>query len=268
MRCPSRPVDSSGSDVRARGRVGGQQAQCERWCRGEGAVGGWLQGRSERSSAVGGSGARVCCSAGWVVCFPLVRDGTAGSRLEGCWAAHTQREACESWRSDEGNTSRAVPRIAKACRKGNRGSMASTASRAHRGISPHVIPARLRTVYVYRLRRQPARPFYFALWPSGHSSDAANLVRSSGACSARPFSRASKTPAVDHDAFCYCAPTLSAKRASFVINVNVNASRAHAAVHTWAVYRAVRSSPHTVPRNYKGAGRLLSISSRRAAIIY
>jgi hypothetical protein len=109
------------------------------------------------------------------------------------------------------------------------------------------------------LRRQPARPFYFALWPSGHSSDAANLVPSSGgACSARPFSRASKTPAVDHDAFCYCAQTLSAKRASFVINVNVNAST-YAAIHTWAaVYRAVRSSPHTTAQNYKGAGRLLS----------
>ena len=152
--CAARRVRST-VPVRMCGRVGAWAASRRNVRGGVGARGQWEAGcRAGRSGAVRWEeAARVCCPAGWVVCFPLVRDGTAGSRLEGCWAAHTQREACESWRSDEGNTSRAVPRIAKACRKGNRGSMASTASRAHRGISPHVIPARLRTVYVYRLRR-------------------------------------------------------------------------------------------------------------------
>ena len=153
-------------------RVGGQQALSGRWCPGRGQ---WEAGCRAGWSGAGAveETARVCAARQgavrrwWVVCFPLLRETERRDLRLGLLDVYVgRRTRCQSW-SQAKATRLARPKDHEGVQEGYRGSMASTASRAHRGISPHVIPARL----PLSIEAPPCTPVYSPCDRAGHSGD-------------------------------------------------------------------------------------------------
>ena len=78
----------------------------------------------------------------------------------------------QSWSQEKDNTSRRSQGSRREVHEGYRGSMASILGRAHRGISPHVIPARLSSIHASYVR--PSSALLSGL--SAHSSAPARAV--------------------------------------------------------------------------------------------
>lgn len=112
MRCPARSVKSAFLVVWMEADVGVERKQRRVCVRGLGEAG-RLVVPEVGVGEVGGNGA---CPGPQVVCFSVLRDGTAGLKLGtgDCWAAHP--------RDSRGVTKRqhvsSVPRISNRCRKG------------------------------------------------------------------------------------------------------------------------------------------------------